>query len=743
MEASPHKIEPMTMARQLEQLAEACGVLTSYQDVYQQRRQVSVESLLAVLQTLRVPVTSLSDVPQALAAKQTERLQRGIEPVVVVWDGEPAAFELTLPADHTDRVVDCVVHLEGREEQVGRHHRLDRLRPRMSSCGCFKTYELAVPAGLKQGYHALVVETSERTFRASILSAPRHAYKNDAGRRKWGCFLPLYSLHSSRNWGAGDFTDLQNLADWTARAGGDVTGTLPLLAAFLDEPGADPSPYSPVSRLAWNEFYVDVQRAAEWVAVPAAAERVQSADFRASLAQVRASKGVPYYQIMALKRRVLELLCQWFFRQQPPQRMAQFQQFLRDRPHVEDYAEFRAAGERQSAAWQQWPAAMRDGNLSERDYEAKNKQYHLYVQWIAHQQLAAMETSGSGLYLDLPLGVRHDGYDVWRWRDCYARGASAGSPPDAVWTQGQDWSFPPLHPEAIREQGYLHVRDYVRHHLQHTSRLRIDHVMQLHRLFWIPRGLPAKQGVYVRYRPEEFYAVFALESHRHRAELVGENLGTVPQEVNDAMDRHHFRRMYVVQYEMADEQSPGETASAGAAPSGPGVETAVDALPVEARQNETQPLKDVPAGAVASLNTHDMPPFAAWWHGEDLPLREELGLLDKQESARERQQLERNKKRLTAWLCREGLIRSLRADEREVMLGLLKFLAASDAGVALVNLEDLWLERRPQNIPGTGPERDNWTRRSALSWEAFTRNPDVVGALREIEQLRARVGTSA
>ena len=281
------------------------------------------------------------------------------------------------------------------------------------------------------------------------------------------------------------------------------------------------------------------------------------------------------------------------------------------------------------------PTRMRRGQLTEQDYDLRSKQYHLYVQWVATNQLENLaEAAGGGLYLDLPLGVRPDGYDVWRWHDFYACEASVGSPPDAMWTKGQNWGFPPLHPERIRHDGYRHVREYLRHHLRLAHILRIDHVMQLHRLYWVPRGLGAHQGAYVQYRPEEFYAILNLESHRCRSALVGENLGTVPPAVNQAMQRHDVQPMYVVQYEIAEEEVEEELAN----------------------QDQNQPaakaivLRKVPADALASMNTHDMATFAAWWRGEDIWLRRDMDLIDQQEADRQYQELQIVRNELTNWL---------------------------------------------------------------------------------------------
>ena len=240
--------------------------------------------------------------------------------------------------------------------------------------------------------------------------------------------------------------------------------------------------------------------------------------------------------------------------------------------------------------------------------------------------------------------------------------------------------------------------------MERARTLRVDHVMGLHRLFWIPQGMPASRGVYVRYRAPEWYALLNLESQRNQTTVIGEDLGTVPREVNQALDRHAIRRMFVVQYEVHPEKDP--------------------------------PLINPPRACMASVNTHDMPPFAAWWRGEDIPLRQELGLLTDAEVQRALEDLRNTKQRLDAWLGVPPRPAGPDAD-RATLTELLRWLAASDAETVLINLEDLWLETRPQNIPSTGPERPNWKRKAALPWSEFTRDPDVLSVLREVGRLRA------
>jgi 4-alpha-glucanotransferase len=322
----------------------------------------------------------------------------------------------------------------------------------------------------------------------------------------------------------------------------------------------------------------------------------------------------------------------------------------------------------------------------------------MFAQWLVQEQmdqvLADCAARGVSFYLDLPLGVNPDGYDVWANQKLFVHDASVGAPPDVFFTKGQDWSFPPLHPQRIREDGYRYVIDYLRFQMRHTGLLRLDHVMGLHRLWWVPRGASAAEGAYVGYNAEELYAILCLESHRHQTMLVGENLGTVPAEVNRSMKRRGLRSMYVVQY--------------------------------EARPNPKRSLRKPPRDCVASLNTHDMPTFAAFWKGLDIVDRQRLGLLKPKEARAERKRRTQLREALVKFLGRKsrrheatGPRLSNTATAHQVLLALLRFLARSEAEVVLVNLEDLWLETEPQNTPGTSTERVNWKRKMRFPLDDF------------------------
>jgi 4-alpha-glucanotransferase len=695
---------------QLYRLAHLYNVETAYYDVNQRRQQVSTESLLGVLKALGAPLASISDIPSALRERKQSLRQRLIEPVTVAWNGARPAIKVCFPTELADASGACRLELESGElsEWKWRADEMPVLESAEVEGRRYITKIITLPESLPWGYHRLALEVKGNACGTLVISAPQKTYSpgRDEESRLWGAFLPLYALRGRDSWGSGDYPALATLAEWMSGAGGNIMATLPLLPVFLDEP-FDPSPYAPVSRLLWNEFYVDITKVPEFSACEPAQVLVQSDSFGAAIKELQEKPIVDYRAVMALKRKVMEELGRCLISSDTV-RLEEFRLFIQSHPLVEKYAAFRAVMEKRHNPWPAWPQRLRDGALKEGDYDEDTKNYHMYAQWLAHQQVQELSESarrkGVKMYFDLPLGVHPDGFDVWQQRDIFTPDVAVGAPKDAVFTGGQNWGFPPLHPENIRKQGYRYIIDYLRHHLKFADVLRIDHVMGLHRLFWIPRGFDSSQGVYVRYPADELYAILAVESHRQKSIIVGEDLGIVPSYVRPAMARHGLHRIYVLYYELAD--------------------------------NPSKALRHISSHTVASLNTHDMSPFAAFWQDADIEERVRLGLLDEKSTGKERKTRRAVKNALVAYLRNKGFLRTIDTGSRAVLKACLGYLSASRARIVLVNLEDLWLETRSQNVPGTGDKFPSWQRKARYTLEEFSQMREVNDILREIDNIR-------
>lgn len=717
--------------RDLRLLARLHGLELAYWDVFGRHRRPPVESVLAVLRGLGAPVSGVADCGDALRRRRIELWERRTEPVVPVRAG-PAEIPLRHAAAEDDGRCRWELTLESGEVRRG-EERLGALpvarRSRLDGREMVAR-RLAVPAGLPAGYHRMELELAGRRLATLLVCAPEEIPRASPGRRAWGLFAPLYALRADPDRGIGSYEELDELARLVDDLGGRSVATLPLLPVDPDALGG-PSPYAAISRLFWGEHHLDLGAIPELSHCEEARRRLAAVDAASRRsgsktqgeADETADGGAPclvdYAAVARTVRRVVEPVAAAFFEGRNGERVADgvptprrdaFRRFLEARPEVRDYARFRALTERYGKPWQEWPAGPRERRAEAGDHDPTAYRTHLYAQWLAHEQLGRVAEGcrerGGLLYLDLPLGVPGDSYDVWRHRESFCRGMSVGAPPDTFFPGGQNWAFPPLHPRRVRARGHRYLRACLRHHLSAAGMLRVDHVMGLHRLYWIPRGFEATEGVYVRYPARELWAVLRLEAGRAGARVVGEDLGTVPSRVRRGMRTNGAHRMFVVQTEVAPDRVPA--------------------------------LDPAPEASVASVNTHDMPTFAGFWESRDLDDLRRLGHMDEETHSREKALREARKRALIAFLEDDGTLTADDPGPGEVFRATLRWLADSPASELIVNVEDLWLEPEPQNVPGTGRERPNWRRRLPCPLDRLDTLGPVTETLAEIDRRRRR-----
>jgi 4-alpha-glucanotransferase len=695
----------------LHELARLYGVQTAYDGVDGRRRPASRESVSAVLKAMGAPIHGAKDAADALRWKRQSHWQTMTDPVAVAWQGQETAVEARIPESLAGGAARCLLEIEGgprRTYQV--RGRSLRSRPRRVVEGArYVVHRIPLPKDLPPGYHRLTLTLAGREATTRVIAAPAKAFHGEGPlARAWGAFLPLHALHRRTSWGAGDLGDLRALVEWVAQQGGRAVQVLPLLSE-LRELGDGPTPYAPATRLFWDEFYLDVTRLPHLAQCRAAREILVQAGTRRRIAALRRAPLVDYAAQMRLKRRVLEALAKWYFAQADRAGLAAF---LRRCPPAEAYARFRAVGEGRGAHWDRWPQPLRDGRIGGGDYDERLCRYYLYVLWQTQEQFAGLakqaRSRGVRLCLDLPVGVRRDGFDTWHERGLFVHGVGVGAPPDDFFASGQNWGLVPADPRRQREDCYRYWRACLRRQLECAGILRVDHVMGLHRLWWVPEGMPAADGVYVRYPTEEMFAVLALESWRHKALIVGENLGTVPPAVNRTMRRRGILSMYV--------------------------------LPFEVSPARSRPVRRPSAACLACLNTHDMPTFAALWPGLDIDERLRLGLLTAGQARQERKKRQGFREAVLAQLRRSGFPLATNSPAHVILAACLEWLGAGEAAVVMVNLEDLWGETRPQNLPGVGGRQPNWRRRARLGLEEFACSSEVIRALAALDRSRRRQG---
>jgi (1->4)-alpha-D-glucan 1-alpha-D-glucosylmutase len=479
-------------------------------------------------------------------------------------------------------------------------------------------------------------------------------------RRLWGFMTQLYGVRSERNWGIGDFTDLRTLIEIAAGLGAAVVGVNPLHAT-------QGSPYSPSSRHALNVLYIDVE------AVPG----YESSDkLRKRLQAVRDAELVDYDAVTRIKLEVLEGL---------------FKKNKKRTKGLRGFALFEALREKFGDGWRSWPKAFQDPSSKDvKDFAKKHADrvaFHAWLQALAREQLDAAQAHARelgmplGLYVDLALGADRGGAEVWSDQDAYAVGASCGAPPDEFNPRGQDWGLPPYSPRALRAKGYRPFIDLLRANMPVGGALRMDHVMALSRLWWIPQGAKPERGGYVNYPFRELLAILAAESRRARCLVIGEDLGTVPAELRAALNEAAVLSYRPLLFEKD--------------PSG-----------------EFCPPDAYPREALVCVTTHDLPTWRGYWEAHDLELRKRLGLtvdFDKEISLREAE-----KERLARALKRENLDLSAHM-----------FIARTASKLAMLQPEDVFELLDQANLPGTVDEHPNWRRKLPLALERWHAEPRV------------------
>ncbi|MFD9910871.1 4-alpha-glucanotransferase [Streptomyces sp. NPDC059063] len=681
----------MSLAR----LAALYGVATSYSPSPGRTVQASDTAVVAALAALDVDARTPDAVRNAVAARERALRERLLPPTLVLWEGARAGEE--------DGGEGAAGQGLGDVHDVQRLPPGTRLRLRTEQGD---THEWRTPhpppTSFPLGAHRLRATTPDGTRAdAHLIVAPRRAPGPEA--REYGFLVQLYSLLSRHSWGMGDLGDLAELASWAGRAAGaGFVQVNPLHAAVPAPPGGsgDPSPYRPSSRRFPDPVHVHVESVPEFAHLRGAArERAGELIERgARLRRAVLDEGelIDRDAVWKAKSAALELIAQVPL---GPGRCAAYSDFLAERGEaLEDHATWSALAERHGVDWRAWPAPLRDP-ASPQTARARTElmdrvDFHERLAWYADEQLAAAQRAardagmGIGLIHDLAVGVHPDGADAWAQARYFATGMAAGAPPDAFNALGQDWGLPPWRPDRLAESGYAPFRELLRATLRHAGAVRIDHVMGLFRLWWVPRGREPADGTYVRYDADAMLAVLVLEAHRAGALVIGEDLGTVEPGVRDALRERGVLGTSVLWFER-DWEGVGDDGTAGAGTGLP--------LPPGAWR----------ADCLATATTHDLPSTAARVTGAHVELRHDLGLLTRPLAA-ERAGAAADVREWLALISRLGLLPGGAGHEEEEVRAVHRFLLATPARLVGVWLPDTVGDRRPQNLPGTWDEYPNW-----------------------------------
>ncbi|WP_033314206.1 4-alpha-glucanotransferase [Streptomyces iakyrus] len=646
----------------LSRLAALHGVATSYSPSPDRSVAASATAVTLALAALGVDASTPGAVRAALAAREGELGERLLPPTVVGWSGSPPAALAALPGGTRLRI----------DTEQGESR--------------------ASADGLPPGVHRLTATTPDgRTATAHLIVAPPRL-PAPAGR-SYGLLVQLYSLLSRRSWGMGDLGDLAELAGWAGRSlGAGFVQVNPLHAAVPGAP-TDPSPYRPSSRRFPDPVHLRIEDVPEaaYVEDPGRLRALLERSGRLREAVLHQGALIDRDAVWELKREALELLGEVPL---GPGRRAAYCDFLAGQGQaLEDHATWCALAEVHGSDWHRWPTGLRDPRSAEtaraRNGLMDRVDFWSRLAWLTDTQLTAAQRAGReagmpvGIVHDLAVGVHPGGADAWAQQEYFAAGMSVGAPPDAFNARGQDWGLPPWRPDRLAASGYAPFRELLRALFRYAGALRIDHVMGLFRLWWVPQGHPPTEGTYVRYDAEAMLAVLVLEASRAGALVIGEDLGTVEPGVREALRERGVLGTSVLWFER-DWDGDGRP------------------LPPDGWR----------ADCLATATTHDLPSTAARLTGEHVELRDSLGLLTRP-LEEERAEAAADVGEWLSALSRLGLLHGTGgggdpSSEEAQIQAVHRFLLRTPARMVGVWLPDGVGDRRPQNLPGTWDQYPNW-----------------------------------
>ncbi|QPL06138.1 MULTISPECIES: 4-alpha-glucanotransferase [Actinomyces] len=671
---------PDPASERLIQLAQANGVLVDYWDYHGRPASPSRETLVAVLAALGVPASTEEEIEQSLQQAELAPWRQVLPPTVVVRQGTAAPVTVHVP-DGTPVRVEAVL-------DDGTHHPLTQTEdwtPARDVDGVLTGQATFVlPTDLPLGWHELVawVGDGSTQARAALAIAPDHLdLPASLGERGWGVMAQLYSVRSAGSWGIGDADDLAELASFLGDEGADFLLINPLHAAEPVGP-MTASPYLPVTRRFVNPIYIRPENILEVSRLAGPRRSLVQWELQDVEAANHSAEPIDRDAAWKAKSEALEVI---FAAGRSRARQRDFERFRAEQGEgLERFALWSALTEKYGPL-AQWPATLRDASSAYVANEARTLSdridYYAWLQWIVDEQLeraqAVAKASGMALGImdDLAIGVHPRGADVWSDPESFAPGVRVGAPPDMYNQLGQNWSQPPWSPVRLAADAYRPLREMARTVMRHAGALRVDHVTGLFRLWWIPEGMRADAGAYVRYDHEAMVSVLLLEAHLADAVIIGEDLGTVEPWVRDYLSSRGVLGTGVLWFEKQDDGWPKQ--------------------PEAYRSLQ-----------LATVNTHDLPPTAGYLAEEHVSLRERLGLLTEPvEQVRAEARLERD--RMLTRLREHGLLGD-NPSEREIVEALHRYVARTPARLVGVSLVDGVGERRAQNQPGTDLEYPNW-----------------------------------
>lgn len=722
----------------INELADICGIVPEYWDIFGNKHITPIETKKAILKAMKLNIDSDESIKNEIYAQKARPWNRFVEPVrVMSANNQPFKISIHVPVEEREEdkvyISWSIKNEEGQkiDEFILSGNELTISDRRWMHDRRHIKIDLSDKCHRDIGYYSIDITfripNMEISGTSKIIITPDCCYipPELENGKTWGLSINLYSIRSSQNWGVGDFGDLKKIVKWASELEGGFVGINPMHAIPNKRPFGI-SPYSPITRLYKNFIYLDIENIPEVKESVDARKIMQSGSSNNELDELRKEDLIDYERLASLKEKILRLAFDVFYekyRNPEPisHRIVEFKKYLSEEGDtLKPYATYMALSEKLSNkhyavsseesaycllptayCWQEWPEEYRmpSSHAVQEFIKSHEKDilFYSYVQWLIDEQLKEIAEQSKmpvGLYHDLAIGSIGGGSDAWNYQDVIAEGIDLGAPPDDFNPAGQNWGFPPLVPDKLKESGYESFIQTIRKNMQHFGALRIDHALGMFRQFWIPQGMPASQGAYVRYPSEDILRIIALESVRNKTMVIAEDLGTIGENVRENLFRFRMLSYRLLYFE----------------------------------RNYPDPSflfpERYPDMALCAVTTHDLPTLYGWWIGRDIDLKKRLGVFtDEGTYQKHAEDRKRDKELLLNALKSHGVLEpsafSLKPLEMtpELCLAIYEYISLTPCKLVAVSLDDAIGTLDQQNMPGITDSYPSWMQKTSVTLE--------------------------